>query len=68
MEKLIAFRIFAAFPLFGLLLPDLSTAFVGSFHVIPPVHIYIECFLLVCIAACTLRIAYLNKLNNTSGV
>lgn len=65
MEKLVAFRIFAGFPLFGLLIPDLSTAWVGSYSAIPPVHIYIECFLLACIILCTLRISYINKLSNT---
>jgi hypothetical protein len=65
MEKLAILRMFASFPLFGLLLPDISTFIVGSLKSISPVHIYIECFLIVCIIVCTLCIAHLRKINNT---
>ncbi|WP_413668890.1 hypothetical protein ACEN9X_02420 [Mucilaginibacter sp. Mucisp86] len=65
MEKLAILRMFAGFPLFGLLLPDVSTFIVGRFKDISPFHIYIECFLLLFIIACTLGIAYKRKFDNT---
>lgn len=66
MEKLAILRLFAGFPLFGLLLPDIATVIVGSFKNISPFHIYIECSLLVFIIACTLGIAYLRRLRDTT--
>ncbi len=64
MEKLAILRMFAGFPLFGLMLPDISTFIVGRFKDISPFHLYIECFLLFFIIACTLGIAYIRKLGN----
>ncbi|HEX8023234.1 hypothetical protein [Mucilaginibacter sp.] len=64
MEKLAILRMFAGFPLVGLLLPDISTFIVGRFKDISPFHIYIECFLLLFIIVCTLAIAYIRKIGN----
>ncbi|MFC0512693.1 hypothetical protein ACFFGT_00720 [Mucilaginibacter angelicae] len=66
MEKLAILRMFAGFPLFGLLLPDIATFIVGPFSNISSFHIYIECFLLLFIIACTLGIAYLRKFRDTT--
>jgi len=66
MEKLAILRMFAGFPLFGLLLPDIATFIVGSFKNISPFHIYIECSLVVFMIACTLGIGYLRKLRDTT--
>ncbi|UOE51428.1 hypothetical protein MTO98_10100 [Mucilaginibacter sp. SMC90] len=65
MEKLAILRMFAGFPLLGLLLPDISTFIVGHFKDISLIHIYLECFLLLFIIVCTLRMAYVRKLENT---
>ncbi|QTE37565.1 hypothetical protein J3L18_00415 [Mucilaginibacter gossypii] len=67
MEKLAILRMFAGFPLFGLLLPDISTFIVGRFQDISPFHIYIECFLFLFIIACTLGIGYIRKLGDRPG-
>ena len=67
MEKLAILRMFAGFPLLGLLLPDISTFIVGRFQDISPFHIYIECFLFLFIIACTLGIAYIRKLGDRPG-
>ena len=67
MEKLAILSMFAGFPLFGLLLPDISTFIVGRFQDISPFHIYIECFLFLFIIACTLGIAYIRKLGDRPG-
>jgi len=61
MEELVIFRIFSSFPLFGLLLPDVSTLLIYSAKSISPTHIYIECFLFIAIAICTGGIWYLQK-------
>ncbi|WP_143014200.1 hypothetical protein [Mucilaginibacter pineti] len=58
MEELAIFRIFAYFPLAGLLLPDISSLLVQSSVYIPYSHIYIEAFLLLSIAICTAGIWY----------
>ncbi|MDN3582738.1 hypothetical protein [Mucilaginibacter flavus] len=58
MEELLIFRIFAAFPLFGLLLPDLSSLLVAPYRQIPFTHIYIELFLMLSILICTAGIWY----------
>ncbi|MET3498537.1 hypothetical protein ABIC45_000128 [Mucilaginibacter rubeus] len=67
MEKLAILRMFAGFPLLGLLLPDISTFIVGRFQDISPFHIYIECFLFLFIIACTLGIAYIRKFGDRPG-
>lgn len=70
MEELKIFRIFAGFPLLGLLLPDLSSMFVSTSQGIPFIHIYIEFFLLLSIAICTIGIWYnqkQQKVNNISA-
>jgi hypothetical protein len=70
MEELYIFRIFAAFPLFGLLLPDLSSLLVSPGRGIPFTHIYIEFFLLLSTLICTGGIWYgqrQQKDNNTKA-
>ncbi|AYL96384.1 hypothetical protein HYN43_014245 [Mucilaginibacter celer] len=58
---------FACLPLFGLLLPDAATLITGSFNNLSPVRIYIECFLLLFIVLCTLRIAQISKAQNAAS-
>ncbi|GAA3994491.1 hypothetical protein [Mucilaginibacter dorajii] len=68
MEELLIFRIFAAFPLFGLLLPDLSLLLVSPHRQIPDDHIYIEFFLLLSEFICTVGLWYAQKQQkNSSG-
>jgi hypothetical protein len=61
MEELAIFRIFSSFPLFGLLLPDLSSAFIYPFKGIPEAHMYVEGFLLLSVIICTAGIWYHEK-------
>jgi hypothetical protein len=58
MEELAIFRIFSSFPLFGLLLPDLSSFFIYPARGIPLAHIYVEGFLLLSVIICTAGIWY----------
>ena len=59
MNNLRIFRIFLAFPLIGLLIPDLGTAvFITKTHM-PVGHIIIEGSLLLAIFICSLGIKYL---------
>lgn len=58
MEELAIFRIFSSFPLFGLLLPDLASAFMNPLKGIPAGHLYIESFLLLSVVICTAGIWY----------
>ena len=67
MEELVIFRIFASFPLFGLLLPDISSLFIYPAKSISPTHVYIECFLLVAVAICTGGIWYHQKQEKSSN-
>ncbi|WPU96526.1 hypothetical protein SNE25_13460 [Mucilaginibacter sabulilitoris] len=53
MEELAIFRIFSSFPLFGLLLPDLSSLFIYPPRGISGAHIYVEGFLLLGVVICT---------------
>lgn len=68
MEELGIFRIFAGFPLFGLLLPDLSSLFIAPGKGIPFDHIYIEFFMLLCIFICTAGIRYNKKQQKMSRI
>jgi hypothetical protein len=58
MEELAIFRIFSSFPLFGILLPDLSSLFMSPIKGIPEAHIYVEGFLLLSVIICTAGIWY----------
>jgi hypothetical protein len=73
MEDIIIFRIFLAFPLIGLLIPDAGLKLLDFKHHIPVNHIIIEATLLISILTCAAGIAYfkrkLNKdLNSDSSL
>jgi hypothetical protein len=68
MEELAIFRIFASFPLFGLLLPDLSTFFMYPDRGIPKGNIYVESFLLLSIIICSAGIWYSQKQDKSNNV
>jgi hypothetical protein len=68
MEELTIFRIFASFPLFGLLLPDLSSFFMYPDRGIPKGNIYVESFLLLSIIICSVGIWYGQKQDKTNDV
>jgi hypothetical protein len=53
MKELQIFRIFALFPLIGILTPDLANGFNISFSSIPAEHIIVDVTLLICIAICS---------------
>ncbi|MEN0053656.1 MAG: hypothetical protein AAGC65_08300 [Mucilaginibacter sp.] len=67
MEELVIFRIFASFPLFGLLLPDISSLFIYPAKSISATHLYIEGFLLVAVSICTGGIWYHQKQGKSSN-
>jgi len=55
MEELIIFRLFLAFPVIGLLIPDIGLLFFGyRIYRIPATHLIIEITLSVCIVICSL--------------
>jgi hypothetical protein len=57
MEELIIFRLFLAFPVIGLLLPDIGLLFSGyRIYRIPATHLIIEITLSICIVICSLWI------------
>jgi hypothetical protein len=59
MEDLIIFRLFLAFPLIGLIIPDIGLFFSSLMkRHIPVTHIIIEGTLLICIFICTLGIRH----------
>jgi hypothetical protein len=59
MEEFTLFRLFLAFPLIGLSIPDIGLAFSGNG--IPATHLIIEITLLLCIAVCSLGIRYFKR-------
>ncbi|WP_183560952.1 hypothetical protein [Mucilaginibacter sp. SP1R1] len=61
MEELAIFRIFSSFPLFGLLLPEISSLLITPGKGIAPDHIYVEGFLLLSVIICTAGIRYHQK-------
>lgn len=63
MENLTILRMFFCFPLVGLLLPDAGILLSSYPGHVPVIHIVIEMALLVCIAFCTLAIAYTKRKN-----
>jgi hypothetical protein len=68
MEELAIFRIFASFPLVGLLLPDLSSMFMSPRRGIPFSHLYIEFFLLVGVFICTAGIWHGQRQQKTNYI
>jgi hypothetical protein len=68
MEELAIFRIFSSFPLFGLLLPDLSSFFIYPERGISLTHIYVESFLLLSVIICTAGIWHYKKSSRGSSV
>lgn len=58
MKELYIFRIFAFFPLIGIMVPDVTTALHASFSAIAKGHIIIDVTLLVCVAICSAGILY----------
>jgi hypothetical protein len=68
MEELAIFRIFSSFPLFGLLLPDISSLFIYPAKSISPTHIYIESFLLVAVIICSVGIWYQQKQDKSTTI
>jgi len=53
MKELILFRIFALFPLIGILIPDVANLMYGTATSIPAEHIIVEISLFVCIIICS---------------
>jgi hypothetical protein len=62
MEEFVFFRLFLAFPLIGLLMPDIGLIFSG-FRIsrIPVTHLIIEITLLVCMITCSAGIRYFKR-------
>ncbi|WP_143065158.1 hypothetical protein [Mucilaginibacter gossypiicola] len=63
MEKLTILRMFFCFPLVGLLVPDAGILLSNYPGHVPLMHVVIETALLVCIALCTVAIAYGKRRN-----
>jgi len=62
MEEFIFFRLFLAFPVIGLLIPDLGLLFSGlRISRIPVTHLIIEVTLSVCIIICSLGMWYFKR-------
>ncbi len=66
MKELQIFRIFALFPLIGILTPDLADGFHISFASIPAEHIIVDATLLICIAICSAGIMIADNAQATS--
>jgi hypothetical protein len=59
MEEFVIFRLFLAFPVIGLLIPDIGMIFSGiRFSRIPATHFIIEITLSVCIMVCSIGIRH----------
>ncbi|MGN6181043.1 MAG: hypothetical protein ACTHNW_17810 [Mucilaginibacter sp.] len=62
MEELIIFRLFLAFPVIGLLIPDVGLLFSGyRLYRIPATHLIIEITLSICIGICSLWIVHFKR-------
>lgn len=61
MKELYIFRIFTFFPLIGIFVPDIATAFHNSISAIPKGHVIVDVTLLTCIMVCSIGIAYAEK-------
>jgi hypothetical protein len=68
MEKLIIFRMFLCFPLFGSILPDIGIWLSSRTETIPLLHLIIETTLLISVAICSVRIYILKKKKDESAV
>jgi hypothetical protein len=68
MEEIAIFRIFSSFPLLGLLIPDLSSLFIFPVKQISSTHLYVEGFLLLTVAICTIGIWYHQRQERSSNV
>jgi hypothetical protein len=64
MKELHIFRIFALFPLIGILIPDLATVFNASIAALSTEHVIVNGTLLLCVAICSIAI-YLGENNNS---
>lgn len=53
MKELILFRIFALFPLIGILIPDVANLMYGTATSIPAGHVIVEISLFICIVICS---------------
>jgi len=58
MKELYIFRIFALFPLIGIVIPDIATGLHVSFSAISIEHIIVDITLLICVCVCSLGIWY----------
>jgi len=58
MKELYIFRIFALFPLVGIVIPDIATGLHVSFSAISAEHIIVIITLAVCVFTCSLGIWY----------
>ena len=58
MKELSIFRIFALFPLIGIIIPDLATGLHFSFSAVSAEHIIVDITLSVCVFICSLGIWY----------
>jgi hypothetical protein len=56
MKELSIFRIFAFFPLIGIVIPDIATGLHLTFSVISTEHIIVDITLSVCVLICSLGI------------
>ena len=64
MEDLIIFRIFLAFPLIGLLLPDTGMLLLESNTNVSASHVIIDVTLLISILVCSAGILYIKRKNS----
>jgi hypothetical protein len=58
MKDLHIFRIFALFPLIGILVPDLATVFNASISALTPEHLIVDITLLICVTICSVAIHF----------
>jgi hypothetical protein len=68
MEDLIIFRIFMAFPLIGLLIPDLGGLLSNTKSEVTATHLIIEITLLISILTLTAGIMYFKRKQNPPAV
>lgn len=62
MEELLIFRLFLAFPIIGLLIPDIGLLLSGyRISLIPATHLIIEATLSVCIIICSVWTMHIKR-------
>jgi hypothetical protein len=62
MERLVFFRLFLAFPLIGVAIPDLGYILPGfRFSLIPVPHLIIESAIIICMIVCSFVIRYFKR-------